>query len=297
MECAESRTAPRLGTSMTPHPLLPQQMAPVDPAQASLTSRHLLHEQPAMMDYFLALRAETDAELAPVLGAIAGKPYPFGRCEEITGAVVARMKGRINRQAHRAERAIHGFAAAGGIVRRIWGELKGIYFQNAIQFGGLYVDVANDTVDAAKPKVEILPLQEAPFRSIRDLAHFASIAEPYWGTAVYANHAVPSLAPLLPMISARPDGHPRLQSACDYMIDLMRRDGFREAEAWLGNAPPPPPEVVAALLERTPEDLRPVTDDGRAEAVAACRQARLARRHEDIHWRNARVGDFLRLLK
>lgn len=280
---------------MTPYPLLPQQVAPVDALQAQLTSRYLLPEQAAMMEYFLALRAETDAELARVLAAIIGKPYPFGRCEEITSAMLARMQRRIPRQAHRAERAIHDFAAAGGIIRRIWGELKGLYFQNAIQFGGLYVDVANDTVDIAVPKVEILPLEAVAFQPIRDLAHFAAIAKLYWGATVYANHALPSLAPLFPMLSVRDGCHPRLQSACDYMIDLMRRDGFRQAEAWLQNAPPPPAEFVAALREKAPADLRPATADGQAEAIAFCRQARQARRHEDIPWRNARVADFLRL--
>lgn len=277
------------------YPLLPQQMAPVDAVQTKLTSHYLLNEQAAMLEYFLALRAETDAELAPAFAPILGNPYPFGRCEEITSDMIARMQRRIPRQAHRVERAIHGFVAAGGIIRRIWGDLKGLYFQNAIQFGGLYVDVANDTVDVAKPKVEILPLVEVAFQSIRDPAHFAGIAKLYWGATVYANHAVPSLAPLFPMLSVREGSRPRLQSACDYMIDLMRRDGFRQAEAWLQTAPPPPAEWVTALWERAPEDLLPATSDGQAEALAACRQARLAHRQEDIPWRNARVRDFLRL--
>ena len=275
--------------------LLPQEIAPVDSAQTELTQRFLLREREALEEYFLQLRGETDAKLSGILGAIADNPYPFGRCEEITSDVAGRMAKYINHRHHCAEQAIYDFAAAGGIIRRVWGELRGLYFQNAMQFGGLYVDVANDSVVVSKPKIEILPLQESGLQSIRDPEHFASIAQTYWGAAVYANHAIPALAPLLPMISVRPDGKSRLQSACDYMIDLMRQDGFRQAENWLRYGPAPNKEIVTAMVERAPFDLRPLTSDGRAESIIACRRTRRAGLHRDVHWRNARVADFLRL--
>ena len=56
------------------------------------------------------------------------------------------------------ERAIREFIGKGGAFRSVWGVLREQYFQNAIQLGGLYVDVSNDTVVVTKPKVEILPI-------------------------------------------------------------------------------------------------------------------------------------------
>ncbi|SMH53691.1 hypothetical protein SAMN02982994_3384 [Azospirillum lipoferum] len=281
---------------MTP-PLLPQEIAPVTAHQAALTDRFLSFRTDRLMRYFLALRAETDAALAPRLPKAAGQPYPYGRCEEINNDLFVRLAGRAARPANAMDRAIRDFVAAGGVVRTVWGVLRGRYFQNALQFGGLYVDVSNDTVVATKPKVEILPIAESGLVPVRDLAHFRETAALYWGATVYANHLAPSLAPLLPMVSASPGRLlPAFQSACDYMIALMGRDGFQEAEAWLRDGPAPPAEVADALLATLPDDLRPQAD-GRAEAVAACRLARAEGRAMDTAWRDGRVRDYLRAMR
>ena len=52
--------------------------------QATLTRLCLTSISEVLMTYFLALRAETDEVLAPLLPPAGGKPYPYGRCEEIT---------------------------------------------------------------------------------------------------------------------------------------------------------------------------------------------------------------------
>ncbi|UEM21735.1 hypothetical protein JL100_002920 [Skermanella mucosa] len=279
-------------------PLLPQQIAPVDERQAALTEAHLSDRIGALMDYFLALRAETDAVLAPRLAAAAGKPYPYGRCAEINSDLFARMAGRVKQPATDVERTLHDFVSQGGVIRTVWGVLRGQYFQNAIQFGGLYVDVSNDTVVVTKPKVEILPIAESGLVPVRDLAHFRATAESYWGAAIYANHLVPSLAPLLPMISASPGRlRPGMQSACDYMIALMCRDGFRQAEDWLRDGPTPPPEIAAAVLASIPPDLRARTADGRTEALDACRWARASGCDRDQGWRDVRVSEYLRTVR
>ncbi|CAO3413281.1 hypothetical protein [Azospirillum doebereinerae] len=276
--------------------LLPQEIAPVTPQQAALTDRHLTSRGDGLMAYFLALRAETDAALAPRLPMAAGQAYPYGRCEEITRDLFARLAARVARPVTAMDRVMRDFVAAGGMVRTVWGVLRERYFQNAIQFGGLYVDVSNDTVVVTKPKVEILPIAESGLVSPRGLAHFRETAALYWGASVYANHLAPSLAPLLPMVSASPGRLlPGLQSACDYMIGLMCRDAFQEAEAWLRDGPPPPPDVAEAVLATMPDDLRAAAD-GREEAVTACRQAREAGRATDKAWRDARVMDYLRLM-
>jgi len=276
-------------------PCLPQEIVPVDAAQATLTAQCLGPLTDQLMPYFLALRAETDAVLAQRLPPAGGKAYPYGRCEEITQYLYARLAQRLAKPADPVTQALHDFVAQGGVVRSIWGVLREQYFQNAIQFGALYVDVSNDTVFVTKPQVEILPIAECGLVPVRDLAHFRQTAERYWHATVYANHLVPTLAPLLPIITVSAGKlRPGLQSACDYMIDLMRRDAFQQAEAWLRDGPAPPPELQ---LPDLPADLRPWTADTRQEAVQACQRARAAGCQLDAEWRTARVLDYLRSVR
>lgn len=280
---------------MTPFPLLPQQIAPATPTQAALTERWLAPLGDALETYCLALRAEADAVLAPRLPRAAGKPYPYGRCEEITQHVHRQLLARLRQPSHPVEQALQDLVAQGGVLQSVWGVLREQYFQNALQIGTLYVDVSNDTVVTSKPPVEILPIGASGLVPVRDLAHFRQTAERYWGATLYANHLVPSLAPLLPIVSVSPGRlAPGLQSACDYMIELMRRDGFEQAEAWLRDGPPPPPDL---RLPRLPADLLPWTADARDEAVRACQRARAAGAADDADWRHARVSDYLRLLR
>lgn len=281
---------------MVPRPL-PQQIIPVDERQAVLTARHLSERTDAVAAFMSSLRETVDRELAPTLPDAAGVPYPYGRCEEITRAVADALPRSLIAGAHSGGDAVRAFIEAGGIVRHVWGALRGLYFQNAFQFGGLYVDVANDTVVVTKPKVEILPIAESGMENIRDLLHFATIARLYWGGDVWANTVVPSLAPILPMVSASPCRvDPGLQPASDQMIAMMCRRGFHDAEAWVREAPPPPDDVARAILDRCPPDLRPLTDDPRAEALAACRAAATAGHPEAGPWRDQRVADYLRLI-
>lgn len=275
------------------HVLLPQQIAPDSPDQAALTAQWLVPLGDTLMAYFRGLRAETDAALAASLPDAAGKPYPYGRCEEITRHLFDHLQQRLQQPTQAVERTLQAFVAHGGRLQTVWGVLREQYFQNALQVGTLYVDVSNDTVVPSKPPVEILPMAASGLAPVQDLAHFRRIAEVYWGATLYANHLVPSLAPLLPVVSAS-EGRlaPGLQSACDYMIELMRRDGFRQAEAWLRDGPPPPPGLQ---LAHVPADLRPWTTTPREESVLACRRARAAGADIDPHWRHARVSDYLRL--
>jgi hypothetical protein len=277
-------------------PLLPQQIAPDTAAQAALTAQWLTPLGEALAAYFRRLRAEADTVLVPRLPSAAGKPYPYGRCEEITQHVHALLQPRLQRPSHDAvEQALQRFVATGGLLQSVWGVLREQYFQNALQIGTLYVDVSNDTVVVTKPPVEILPMAASGLVPVRDLAHFRHTAERYWQATLYANHWVPSLAPVLPIVSVSPGRlAPGLQSACDYMIELMRRDDFRQAEAWLRDGPAPPPDLQPAWL---PADLQPWTGDPRAEAVRACQRARDAGAARDTHWRHARVADYLRLAR
>lgn len=281
----------------SPSGLLPQEPAPVTREQAALTGRFLIPAQDAIFDYLMALRTELDPALEAQSPPIRGKSYPLGRCMEITAAVQRELARRLQKPEARAERAIHAFIKAGGIVRPIWGVLRGVYFQNATQFGSLYIDVSNDTVTVTKPKVEILPMAQCELEAVRDLAHFTATARLYWQAEIFANHVAPSLAPILPMMVQYQDGSSSFQSASDYMIAMMMRDGFAAAEQWLTEAPSPPATMMDAYARGLPEDLRVAAGtDGRQAAIDACRQARALGCHQNQPWRDARVLDYLRFM-
>lgn len=279
--------------------LLPQQPAPVSRRDAVRTACFLTPALAALEAFFLDIRRETDAAFRATPPTTYGTVYPIGYCKEITFDVLRRLTARMKAprgQDDRGGRALRAFFDAGGTGRCVWGALRGRYFQTALQFGGLYVDVANDTVVVTKPKIEILPMAASGLEAIRDAWHFAAIAESYWGMRSYANHALPSLAPALPVIGLFPAGNVTLQSCTGYMMELFRRDGFERAEDWLARGPAPPDCIVAALRTRCPEDLLAVNPDvGAAAAVSSCRAARRDGAATDPAWLRARVTEFERL--
>jgi hypothetical protein len=256
-----------------------------DRLQVALTRRFLLPVLPALEGAFLAARAATDQAMALDASSRRGNRYPYGYCLEITTDVVQNLRARMASGRSAGARAVLAFLDNGGAVRMVWGALRGRYFQNAIQLGSLYVDVANDTVDVLKPKVEIMPMQDSGFVLIRDAAHFAEIAEPYWSIRIYANTALPSLAPLFPMVSVHGSGEIRLESRTDYMMQLFGSDGFQRSERWLTEGALLPQALSRALRAACPEDLLAANPHtGREAAIKACRRLRAERRVIDTAW-------------
>lgn len=277
--------------------LLPQQIVPLDAADAALAFMRLGGVLPLLEHYFLALRAEVDDALAQRLPPAAGKPYPYGRCEEITRRAAGALDRRLRNPANYIDAALASYRAAGGVMRTVWGALRGQYFQNALQIGHLYVDVSNDTVNLAKPKVEILPMAESGLVNVRDLAHFRDIAAVYWGGEAYANTLAPALAPLLPILYYSPGKlNPSLQPASDYMIALMMRDRFIQSEEWVLAGPAPPDDVRTALAARLADALRPQSEDPRREAAAACQAARAKGFYNRKDWRDGIIRHYIRIL-
>lgn len=270
------------------HPqLLIQEIAPVDRMQKALTARFLLPAQQAIFNYLYDLRSEMDPDLKKKYPDRPEKPYPKGRCLEITEAVQQELTARLRRPSVPAERALAAFQSAGGVVRPIWGALRGVYFQNAMQMGGLYIDVANDTVTITKPKVEILPIEESGLKNIRDLHHYSEIAAKYWGVTAAANHVAPSLAPLFPVVLHNQMGQAQLVSPTNYMVGLMMRDRFRMAEKWVEEMPPPPLAAFERYRRRLPAEMAfKDPEQGRQAAIAACREARETGRWKDLAWRD-----------
>lgn len=219
-----------------------ERVMPIDARQEALTERFIVPALPALEAEFLEIREELDREMRRQLeadpkSAIKGDPsrYPKGYCLPITirsfERFVARGLGAVRSEAFDA---VWRFHQAGGVVGRVWGVLREQYFQNAMQFGSLYFDVANDTVDVRKPKIEHMPFATSGFRNVESIADFASIAERYWNCTIHPNLYFLRLVPVAPLI--RLDADRERLSVCAFSTSMHRRsveEGFREAEAFL----------------------------------------------------------------
>ncbi|MFC3230464.1 hypothetical protein ACFOGJ_24665 [Marinibaculum pumilum] len=253
------------------------------PRQAALSAACLAPELAALERFFLWLRAELDPRLRAAKPVSFGKSYPLGQCLEISRAAKLALRG-LNGMAppegpaRRGRDALHAFLAAGGTMRQVWGDLRGAYFQNAFLVGTYYVDIANDTVIAAKPKVEIKPLAEADFRPVRDFAHYATVARRYWDARVLPNHLLPELAPWVPAVTIYPGSGVQLDAPTYYMVALCRAGAFAPSEALLAAAPLAHGlfDLLAGRLAAAGLAVPVSPQAGREAALAACRQGRAA---------------------
>lgn len=273
--------------------LLPDQPAPVDEKQRALTDEFLWPLQAEIFDLLVDIRRCLDPALSRKFPSTMGKPYPLGRCLEITNAVRHELLGRLSNPSIRAEAALRLFLDRGGILRPIWGALRGLYFQNATQFGGLYVDVSNDTVNIEKPKIEIRPIDDCDFVPIRDIQHFRDIAVQYWGIEIYANTVVPSLAPLFPMIGVHPSGKAGLLVANDYMIALARQGQFRDAEQWLAGAPIPPDPVFHQIGRAIKDQIQTNENNNTEKSVYMCIKYRRELIYLNNDFINSMINEYL----
>lgn len=263
------------------HHVLPNEPRIVDAErQEQFTAHYLLPHLADVEAFFLALRAQVDAELAPRQPVKLGKPYPLGQCLEITLAAEQRLKAITpaqlpNAAACAGHAAYLAFRRAGGMLRQVWGDLRGEFFQNAFQLGSLYLDVSNDTVTPSKPKVEILPFAEARFVAVRDYQHFSQVARRYWKVEVYPNHILPELAPYCPLLCQYPDGRLMLGDVSAYMASMTETGRFRPSEQVLSSWTLPDAVFYQAQQAlRGQAQLATDPASGRLQALQACRAQR-----------------------
>lgn len=261
-------------------PLLPNEPRVPNPAlQQALTARFLEPARADLEALFLRMRAELDPIWSRTRPTKLGKPYPAGQCLEISLAMLLHLRmleGRaLSGAPARGYAALSGFIGQGGVMRQVWGDLRGEYFQNAYLAGTLYIDVANDTVVRTKPPVEILPLEQANFRPILDFLHYARIANRYWGALAFPNHVLPGLAPDCPLVLAIPGGGIQIHSAGHYMMALARAGGFAASTAVLEREPMPGGlfGLIRDHLSGAGLDMPASPELGRAQALKACRDA------------------------
>lgn len=268
--------------------LLPYEPRIINAAfQQLLTDRHLAPNLHDLESYFLVVREALDIELSQLQPVKLGKAYPLGQCLEIAEAVYKRLRGTrqfaLPPHAIKGYNAMRAFLRDGGSFRQVWGDLRGQYFQNAFQLGTLYLDVANDTVVATKPKIEILPFDQANIVPVRDFEHFIVVAQRYWKDEIFPNHVLPALAPYCPLLHLSKDGVVRIHDASQYMIRMTLDKAFEPSETVLRAAPMPQDlfEAVREALNGTSSRIASHPEQGRREALRQCQLYRAKRWHRN----------------
>lgn len=209
--------------------------------QESLTTSFLRPALPGILDTLGRLRLQTDARIAR---SAAPPSYPVGFCAVIRDRV---FDGFLR------DPTVQRLTATGLVLKKVFVILKGRYFQNAIQFGNLYIDVANDTVDPAKPWLEWMDVREVPFENVGELPTLIRVAESYHRCRAFPNVFFPLLAPVVPLLSVAEDGRLGILHFQDggFLKDLAR--GLPHLRSWLAGPAsllPPLPERYAAQLRR-----------------------------------------------
>jgi hypothetical protein len=266
---------------MTTVSLLPHQPRVLDPArQRMLTERFLLPELPSLRALFVHLRASVDADLAQRYPVHLGRPYPAGRCLEISTALQAALAALDFAMLPPAPadgfRALVRFLQGGGNARVVWGAQHGHVLRHVLLFGTLCIDGAQDSADAALPPVALTPFSRTGLTPVHDHRQFALLAGRVGGAHVFPNHVLPELAPYAPLLVLIPGGSVQLAADTPYMLALARRSGFTSSAGAL--ALPGMPEhlfrVTAQTLMAAGFDVAEDASAGRTEGLERCRQYR-----------------------
>lgn len=225
-----------------------------DRSQAKVTEGVLLPSMPRLIEALGRARRAVDAEMraraatetwigpSDVSGAVTIADYPVGFCQVIRDAVRARLRDDPEWRA---------ILRRGVVVRDVFVILKGRYFQNAMQVGNLYVDVANDTVDPSKHWLEWAPVREVHYENPSDIARIAEVSAAYHGCSVHPNTVFPLLAPVVPLLAVRSNGRIDLLDASPMTFLMDLRSGLAGHRRWVesgfGGAPPLPEVHLATL--------------------------------------------------
>ena len=224
-----------------------------DRSQERVTDRVLIPSMPRIVQALEGARRSVDSEMAASVTAVtgharAGLPcfptiddYPIGFCHVIRDGVRSRLRGDPSWRA---------LVRRGVVVRDVFVILKGRFFQNAMQVGNLYVDVANDTVDRAQHWLEWARVRDVEYENPSSIPRIASVATSYYSCTVHPNLHFPEIAPFMPLMAVLGDGSVVLLdfSPVVFMKDLA--SGFSEFKAWVASGFPGTSPLAAEPSQR-----------------------------------------------
>lgn len=133
------------------------------------------------------------------------KNYPEGFCFPITNFFFQFLTKHLGTIAP-GFNLLDNYLAEGGVMKMIWGDLREVYFQTAIQLGGWYIDVAYDAIDRNKPKIRCAKFDESGFKDITSIEQYFSIKEQYHEGKMYLNTIFPKLFKSFPFLFVQHNG-------------------------------------------------------------------------------------------
>lgn len=211
-----------------------------------------------LTEYLAHLRIKADIDLIKDYPHFSGKPYPLGRCKEIRNAVFELLNKELASNPHHALSPLITKLQAGHEIKQVWGSLRDEYFQNAMIVDDLYIDVANDTVNPNKPRVEITAAAKSGFSAITSFEQFCTIAKRYWQVTLYRNDVFPALAPYFPIVCIGENNSCWFAAATNEMLELTMNSGFNESKHILSVLPSCPEHVIKKWRALTVCDTEPL---------------------------------------
>ncbi|MEZ7204684.1 hypothetical protein [Pseudoalteromonas sp. DY56-GL79] len=244
------------------------------------------------------LRLKADLTLAPKYSYFSDKPYPLGRCLEIRDEMFKLVTTELKQNSERLSVLRNYMLKENAELKKVWGSLRDEYFQNAMLVGDWYIDTANDTVNANKPRVEIKPIAQSGFSAITNFEQFVKIARAYWQVEVFKNTAFPAIAPYLPLICVNATGATWLAAANDDMIKVATNSEFKLSEQILCQLPEPN-SVIVSRWQQTLTGVDALDDillqTGKPEGF--CQLYRAAEKAADLAFRDRVVRAYMSLPK
>lgn len=123
--------------------------------------------------------------------------YPKGYCEDIRNGVFKLLEK-------------HPFILAmrekGVLFQQVYVILNYQYFQNGLQLGNLWIDVANDTVNPTEPRIYYKNIQDLNYQNLYDYENYALVAEKYLHLKLFPNTIFPNIAPRFPFFAIDSQG-------------------------------------------------------------------------------------------
>ncbi|MEI5640816.1 MULTISPECIES: hypothetical protein [unclassified Pseudoalteromonas] len=244
------------------------------------------------------IRLQADLKLAVKIPSFAGKPYPLGRCLEVRDEMYKRIVAVLKQNNAQLAPLREYMQQENAELKKVWGSLRDEYFQNALIVGDWYIDTANDTVNANKPRVEIKPLAISGFAAITSFEQFVTIAKSYWQVEVYKNTVFPAISPYLPLICVDTKGATWLAAANDDMIKVASNSDFLLSEQILKQLPEPDASIASrwrATLNTVKSLDEILLQTGSPEGF--CQLYRSAQKAQDMAFRDRVVRAYMSLPK
>ena len=254
-------------------------------------------QQGALCSALAQLRLKADLTLAPKYPHFAGKPYPLGRCKEIRDEMYSLLMQHQSYTEFPILNILKTAQQQRPELQKVWGSLRDEFFQNAMVIDQWYIDVANDTVDANKPRVEIVPFAQSGFSQITSFKQFAHIARPYWQVELYRNEVCPALAPFLPIICVGKNQTSWLAAANDEMLKVAMHSEFKSSQEIIELLPSPPAHITnkwQTVLDKHAH-IGLLKQTGSARDF--CQKYRIEQRHLDSAFRDEIVIAYTHLPK